>query len=342
MKYKEISQVNRNTQITRKYTFGTIRLLIIAVALVLSTTILGCSESDSNETTTIPTNPAPEFPLTITDQAGRQVTIQTKPQKIVSIAPSNTEIIYALGMENWLVGVTTYCDYPEAAKEKPKIGGYSTCDIEKMVAIQPDLILAGTIHIAEVVPALESYGMTVVVLNAITIDGTFEAIEMVGKCTGATDMANSLVSEMKSKIKVITDRIATLSQDQRKSVFFISYAEPSLMTVSPERIVYHLVELAGGINTFQNLTGYAPIVNLEEIIVANPQVIIAGVGMGLNEDIPLQWALNEERLRYVDAYINNCIYGIDFGLVGRPGPRIIKGLEQLAKMIYPEIFGPIE
>jgi len=145
------------------------------------------------------------FPLDITDQMGRQVVIEHIPEMIVSLSPGNTEIVYALGLDERLVGVTEFCDYPGAAKDKPQVGGFSTVDIEKVVSAQPDLILASNIHKDEVIPRLEGLGLTVLALNPKTLDEVLDAIALVGKCTGEREGAAQLVAEMGKRIKAITD-----------------------------------------------------------------------------------------------------------------------------------------
>jgi len=271
------------------------------------------------------------------DQTGRMVRIEKVPQKIISLAPSNTEILYALHLSDRLVGVTEYCDYPEAAKDKPKIGEFSTIDIEKVVEIQPDLILATNIHKDEVVPQLERLGLTVLTLDPKTIDEVLEAINLIGKFTGKKEEASQLVTEMRNRIKAITDKTDNLPETQRLRVFYILWHEP-LMTVGSETRIHELIVKAGGINIAQDLAGDYPTISLEAVILANPQVIIAGSGHGTGENLPFQFALTEPRLKDVDAHRNDRVYAIDADLASRPGPRIVDALEKFAEFIHPELF----
>ncbi len=135
-------------------------------------------------------------PGTFTDDLGREVSIESIPQRIVSLAPSNTEILFALGLEDKLVGVTRFCNYPEAAKDKPKIGGFSDVDIERTVALEPDLILATAIHDKTVIPALEKVGLTVFALAPDTLDEVLADITLVGKVTGRSQEASQLVASL--------------------------------------------------------------------------------------------------------------------------------------------------
>ena len=326
----------------RLWRLGTL-IGLLSLALLITVGLLTACPEDSNGTngTNGPSPLPPAFPLTVTDQAGRLVTIEAEPQKIISLAPSNTEIVYALGLEDRLVGVTTYCDYPEAALDKPEVGGFNTVDIEQVVAIQPDLILATDIHTAEVVPGLEGLGLTVLVLDPRSLDEILESITLAGKCTGKEDEASQLVADMENRIEAVTDKTANLTEAQRPSVFYIMWHEP-LMTVGSDTRIYELIQLAGGIPVPLDLGEGYPMIGLEVLIAANPEVIIAGSGMGEGADLPYQFALTEPRLAGVDARINNRVYEVNTDLVGRPGPRIVDGLEQLARMIHPEIFSVIE
>jgi len=281
------------------------------------------------------------LPGTFVDGLGRTVNIEEVPETIISLAPSNTEILYALGLEDKLVGVTEYCDYPEAAQDKPKIGGFSTVDIEIVVEIQPDLILAANIHRDEVIPALERLGLTVLGLDPKTPDEVLEAITLVGRCTGSEDEASLLVTEMSNRINAVTDETDNLTPAQRPRVFYVTWHDP-LMTVGSGALHNELIQKAGGTNIFQDLTGDYPKISLEAVIEANPQVIITGVGMGTGKDLPFEFISTETRLEDVDARINNRLYAIATDLVGRSGPRTVDALEQLAKMIHPEIFGEVE
>ncbi len=280
----------------------------------------------------------PLTPVVITDQLGRTVPLETsEPQRIISLAPSHTETLYAMGLGERLVAVTDYCNYPPEAADKPSIGGFSTPNIEEIVAMDPDLVLATKMHETEVIPQLEAKGLTVVAVNPTTLDDVIASITLIGKVTGAEEAAADLVADMEKRIKAVTDKTDKLTDEEKPLVLYIVWHDP-LMAAGSGTLHDELIQTAGGINIAGDLESYATI-GLEVVIADNPQVIIAGVGMGTGEDLPLQFAVTEERLRETDARINNRIYGINVDLVGRPGPRIVEALEQFATFIHPELFG---
>ncbi len=300
--------------------------LFVLLSLVLLVS-LSCSSPKAGET---------KSPIEITDQLGRLVKLDGIPQRIISLAPSNTEILFALGLADSVVAVTDYCNYPPEAKEKPSIGGFSTPNIEKVVALSPDLVLATSIHQKQVIPNLEQRGITVFALAPQTLDEVLEAITLVGKITGKDKEASQLVTEMQTRINTVTDKTSSLTQSQRLRVFYVTWHDP-LKTAGAGTLHDELIQKAGGTNIAQSLTGYAGI-SLETVIEANPEVIVAGVGMGSGADAPLQFAMTEPRLRNTDARQNSRVYSIDVDLVGRAGPRIADALMKFAEMIHPELF----
>ena len=224
---------------------------------------------------------------------------------------------------------------PEA-EEKPSIGGFSTPNIEEIVALSPDLILATVMHETEVIPQLESYGLTVVATNPETIDEVIEAIALIGKVTGTKKEADSLIADMRDRIKAVIDKTEGIAEKDKPKALFIVWHDP-LMAAGSGTLHHELMQTAGGINVAGDLDSYADI-SLEAVIVANPGVMIAGIGMGTGEDLPLQFLMSDTRLENTDARKNGRIYPIDQDIVGRPGPRIVDALEQFAEFIHPELF----
>jgi len=282
----------------------------------------------------------PVSPGAIVDDLGRSVSIKEIPQRIISLVPSNTEILFALGLGDKVVGVTEFCNYPAEVLDKEKVGGFSTPDIEKIIALQPDLILAGSIHAKEVIPALEEWGLTVFALAPENLDGILKDIEVVGKITGKGEEASKLVAQMEARIEAITDKTERLKLQERPSVFFITWHDP-LKSMGSKSFPHELIEKAGGVNIFQDVEERNFQVEFETVVYCDPQVIIVTVGHAAGEAKAFEWAKEEPRLKVTEAGKNSRIFPLDTGLT-RCGPRAVDALEEFAKFIHPEIFGTIE
>jgi len=279
---------------------------------------------------------AQSTPGNIFDGLGRNVTVEKIPQRIISLSPSNTEILFALGLGDKVVGVTEYCNYPQEAATKSKVGGFSTVDIEKVVSLEPDLVLATNIHSKTVIPALEKLGLTVVALIPTSLSEMLDSITLVGRITGQNKQAAEMVSDLRSRIEVVTDKTQTLSSKQRPRVFYITWHDP-LMTAGMGTLADDVIANAGGQNIAYDISGDKTI-DLETAIYRDPQVIVASVGMGTGEELPWLYVQTETRLKNTQALLNDRIYKIDGDLIHRPGPRIVDSLEQMAHFIHPELF----
>jgi len=268
------------------------------------------------------------------DDLGRLVAINGTPQRIVSLAPSNTEILFALGLGDKVVGVSDYCDYPPEALEKEKVMGYSTPNIEKIVALNPDLVLAGYGNPIDVIYTLEGLGLTVFGIKTTDLDDLLNDIRRIGEITDKELEAQALTSEIESRIQAVTNLTEEL--EQRPKVFYIVWGDESsaLWTAGSGTFIHELIEKAGGVNICQNITGYATI-SIEEVIARDPEIIITS---GLSYD----WALNATELASTTASQTDRIFTCNDDLVQRPGPRLVEGLEWFAYFIHPEIFGEPE
>ena len=285
----------------------------------------------------IPTGCAsPAAPGNITDDLGRNVHIEAIPDRIVSLAPSNTEILFALGLGDKVVGVTDYCNYPDEAKKKPSIGGFSTVNIEAVVALEPDLLLATERHSKTVIPALENLGYTIVALSPKTLDGVIESIALVGEITGAQKEASQLTGTLQKRIDNVKSITTDIEQDKKPRVLYLTWHDP-LMTAGTGTLANDVITTAGGINIAGDISGDNTI-SLETVIDRNPQTIIASVGMGTGEDLPWQYVQTEPRLKITDALKNEQLYKIDGDLIHRAGPRIVDALEIMAQFFHPELF----
>ena len=264
------------------------------------------------------------------DDLGRLVTINGTPQRIISLAPSNTEILFALGLGDKVVGVTDQDDYPPEALNKTKVEGYATPNIEKIVALNPDLILVAHGTPMDVIINLAGLGLTVYGIKTTDLDDLLNDIRRVGEITDKEVEAQALTSAMESRIQAVTNQTGEL--EQRPRVFYMLWNDP-LWTAGSGTFIDELIEKAGGVNICQNITGYT-MISIEEVIARDPEIIITSSWPGVYE-----WAMNSTELEVTAARQSGSVYTCDDDLVQRPGPRLVEGLEWFAHFIHPEIFG---
>ncbi len=265
------------------------------------------------------------------DIRGRELYLRSVPQRIVSLAPSNTEIVFALGRGGSLVGVTNQGDYPPGAKSIKKVGDFNAPDIELILSCNPDIILAGNAIPDKAVHLLESAGLTVMVSEAFTLDGIFKSIRELGDILGVPDRAARLVTRIREEINSIHERVEGLKTVS--CYYMISFGEQGNWTVGPGSFVDELVTLAGGYNIAHTLPGPWVNMDIELLLAADPEVIIAGGSAGDVQklsSLPLY-----DRLR---AVRRGRVVVLDDSLITRPGPRITQGLELLARTLHPEAF----
>jgi len=307
--------------------------LKVILPILAGVGILACIMTWLIVTSRVRILPPEKILITITDDLGREVTIEKIPQRIISLSPSNTEILFALGLGDRVVGVTNVCNYPPEAKEKEKIGDYSNPSLEKIIDLKPDLILAAFGNPGKLIEQLENLNLIVVGLNPKTIEDIFGSIELVGKITDEEKKALELVENLRERTEKVLAKTEKLTREQRPRVLYVVWYKP-LWTAGSETFIDELIRKAGGVNIAGNLSGW-PKMSLEAVIEKNPEIIIVGEGHsgGLIETVKAESTLSE-----TDAFKNNKIFTIDADIVSRTGPRIIDALEEMAKIIHPELF----
>lgn len=275
------------------------------------------------------------FPITVNDSVGRVVCINREPKRLVSLAPSNTEILFALGLGDRVVGVTKYCDYPPEATQKEKVGGFSDPNIEKVVSLSPDVVFATTMH-REQIPELERLGIPIVVLHAATLDGVIENIMLVGETTGRLGEARNLAEKIRERRDRIGDRLKGIPEEKRPRVYYEVFSEP-IMSAGPNTLIHNLITLAGGRNIAADANTDYPQYSLEVLVKKDPQVIIV-------PDVHGTDATTIEKIRTrpgwgnISAIREGRVYVIDDDLITIPGPRAVEGLEAVARTLYPDRF----
>lgn len=273
-------------------------------------------------------------PGTYTDDMGRAVAIDQIPQRIVSHVPSITETLFALGLDEKIVGVSDHCDYPEAAKLKPSVGNYFDPSIERIVALEPDLVL--TDGHSESIKQLDSLGITYLVIDPKDIDGIFKDIELLGKVTGTEGKAKKLIDDMK---KDMSEIVSLVEDAPRVRVFYILDAADLTLpwTVGTGSFLDALITMAGGENIAAQTQGAWVQFSIEEVVSSDPEIIILPAKYGIAFTSP-ETLKAHSAWRGIIAVRQDRIYIIDADLVDRPGPRIVQGLEEMAKIIHPELF----
>jgi iron complex transport system substrate-binding protein len=270
----------------------------------------------------------------VKDQTGRTVDVPDNPHRLVSLAPNITEVVYALGLGDELVGDTDYCDFPPQAKNKPHIGAMVNPSLERIVALKPDLAL-GTpeANRRETADQLERLGIPLYGVTASTLPGTLASIEDLGKILGRASEAGSLVAEMQARIDRVKKRI---EGRPKPKVLYVVWYRP-LITVGPNTFIADVIRAAGGIPLGENLKGEWPRLTLEELLPQNPDVILLSKTEAFSpskeefQSLP-GWkdlrAVKEGRMFFVSEAIE------------RPCPRLIDALEELAGILHPDTASP--
>jgi len=270
----------------------------------------------------------------LTDEMGRKVPIPYPVKRIISLAPSITEILFALGLNEEIAAVTNYCDYPKAVLNKPRIGGYINPSIEKIVSLKPDLIIATRDDNRwETNQRLSDLGFSVYLINPKSFYGVTRSIHHIGVVVGREEESKKILINMTSKKEEIAAR--TKSLPKPKVFFQIGYAP--IMTVGKETLADDLIRLAGGRSISENESVNYPLYNIETILSKAPEIIIMS-SMDSKKDY-LNLIKMWQSWKDLPAVKMNAIYVVESNLVDRPTPRVVEGLEAMARMIHPEAFG---
>ncbi len=307
------------------------RKLILPLFLASALMLAACAPATPAAT------PTPS-PITVTDGTGRTVTLAAPAQRIVTLAPSNTEILFAIGAGDRLIGRDDYSDYPAEALSVPSIGSlYPSVNAEAVVALKPDLVLAAGITSDADVKTLNDLGLTVYKgHNATNLDDIYADLLALGKLTGRATEAEQLVADSRSRADAVTSK--TSGAGNKPVVLYeIDATEPSKpWTAGPGSFIDLLITMAGGENVGQVGSGDYFQLSLEQLVAQDPDVIVLGSATygGQTPAMVAQRAGWEN----IKAVKNGAVYTFDDNLVSRPGPRVVIGLETLAKLIHPELY----
>ncbi|HHU30670.1 MAG: cobalamin-binding protein [Bacillota bacterium] len=312
----------------------------LAALLVLAMIIMafaGCSrqneslENNKNNESgenieNVPEETTGSFPLTVTDELGREVTIERKPERIISLLPSLTETLFALGVGEAVVGVTTDCSFPEEAKEVEKVADWTTIDMEKILALEPDLVLADdSSALLDQLYFLDDAGIPYVLIDPDSMEEVTGCIMEVARVVGALEEGEKITEEIRKGIEEIQEKAAAVPEDEKPQVIILIDTE-TFFTVGIGEYLSDLVTAAGGINAAAELGSSYFELSEENILDIDPDVIIC------------TWYRRDELLardswQNMKAVKNGRIYDVTPDLVSRPGPRIVQGLEEIYKAI---------
>jgi iron complex transport system substrate-binding protein len=267
------------------------------------------------------------------DEVGREVIVPFPPKKIVSLAPNITEILFSLGLDQEIVGVSIHCNFPEKVQSRVRVGSYISLDFEKIVSLKPDLIIAtGAGNTRDMVERLDRLGFPTYVIFPKNIEDVIRSVGHLSQLVGREKEGVDIIQEMKRR----RERVVELTQGLPRPRVFLQIGEAPIVTVGKNSFADDLIRLAGGKNVAGNEKERYPRFGMEEILKRSPEVIlISSMNPGGNyQRVVQEWS----RWKTIPAVKNGRIHLIDSDLIDRPSPRIIEGLEEMARILHPEQF----
>ena len=270
---------------------------------------------------------------TVTDQLGRKVIIPDNPKRIIALAPNIAEIIFAIEQGHRLVGATQFSNYPEDAKALPRVGSYVHLDIEKIIALKPDLCIATKDgNPIEVIQMLEALDVPIYAVNPRNLTTVMATLAEMGALLNAQDIAQQVVINMKGRIDTV---VATVSRTNSRPRVFYQIGISPIVSAGTQTCIHELIEMAGGDNIAKGPASY-PRFSYEQILGLSPDIIIiTSMARGtVFEKVKTQWMQWED----IPAIKNNRISLANSDILDRPTPRLVEGLEMLARIIHPELF----
>ncbi len=272
---------------------------------------------------------------TFVDDAGRKLYFAQPPRRVLSLAPSLTEMLFAIGLDEQIVGVTNFCNYPPAAANKPKVG-YTHPNLESLLALRPDMVAApGELLRADVLAKLEELKVPTFVFEAKSLEHVLAHMHTLGRIFERSSAADALTRHMRERIAEVSRRVESR---ERKRVLYVLSSQP-LITVGPNSYIHQMIELAGGINVAAGTSGPYPRLNMETVLEKDPEVLVFPVGS--TESVPESEQQTWKRWTGLSAVQRQRLHVVSSDALNRPGPRVVDGLEQLAHAIHPEAFASV-
>lgn len=267
--------------------------------------------------------------LTLVDDFGREITLEEPARKVVSLVPSVTEIMFALGAGELVIGASAYCNYPEAALDVPRVGDFDGPNLEAIVALEPDLVVAASLH-KETVEALEGLGIPVLALDPMTFAEIYANILLLARAIGEEKAGEDLVADMKNRLAAVAEALGELEEEERPVVFFENWY-PGIWTAGEDTFIDEIIAWAGGKNLAWGISRWTEIQE-EEVLARNPDIIIHGY----YEPWPVEPFDQREGWDAVTAVQQGRIYFVNPDITSRTGPRVVDAVEELARLFHPE------
>lgn len=312
------------------------KILAAVLSLLLIFTFSSCNKFNdkSNSNGNVDLNDKVQYPITLKDSYGREVTLDKEPQRVISVAPTVTETVFALGKQDKLVGRTDFCDYPEAALSIESVGNIDQPNVEKIVELKPDLVIASSIFQKEVLEKLEEVNIKVAVIRSEeSFEGAYDVIGKIGILLNCKDEARKIVNDMKEKVELVKSKVKDL--DKPSVYYVIGFGEFGDYTAGRDTFIAHIIEMAGGKNVADDVDGWK--YNIESLLEKDPDMLICSKYYDFKQGI-----MNTEGYKELTAVKNGRVFEIDNNMLDRHGPRLADGLVEMAKIIHPEAFGKTE
>ena len=293
------------------------KILSLVLSFLILVSMIGCGSNAKSKG------------VTVSDSRGVQVSLEAPPQKMISLIPSDTEILYALGVGDKLIAVSDYCNYPEDTAKKQKLPTGEQLNIETLIAMKPDVVFLGQMSAMEdQVKQLESAGIKVVVTEANSLDETYQVIEMIGVVTGKSKEASKLVSDMKTSFEAIVKGVAGLPS--LKVYVEVSPLQYGLWSCGEGTFVQELLVLVGAENIFRDVSGWSA-VSEEQVIERNPDIILTTASPLTGIEDPVGDIVGRQNWSGINAVKNQDVFMLDADMLSRPGPRLVLAAEELLK-----------
>ncbi|PGL71985.1 ABC transporter substrate-binding protein [Bacillus sp. AFS055030] len=316
------------------------KVLSSLIIMFLCLGSFGCNTDTTQKKSNVHKSEQATFPMTVKDATNKEISFKEAPKRIVSLIPSNTEILFSIGDGKNVVGVTDFDNYPKEVKSIDKVGGSNadmTYNVEKIISLKPDLVLAHESSLgisADGIEQIKQAGINVfVVKNAATINDVYDTIQQVGLITGKTEQSKKVVTDMKTKLDEISKKTAKANSNPK--VWLEISGPPEIYTAGKGTFLDEMISIVHAKNIAESEKGWV-LYSEESAIKANPDVILTTYGdyaPNLEKTI-----MNRKNWKTVNAIKNKRVYDINADTTSRPGPRLAEGVEAIAKAVYPELF----